>query len=150
MVQEFYQRYWARVREDTWNEAAGSVVRVLVGRFEHRVTFCPDGVLVALGHASADGFTWVETSQGVLELAKEAFGSPQNWVILEVDKLLPGQPSYLGFDLDVACRTDVSDPPDMHFDRVQVRYVPFSLDREFWSPSNASRLALRNLKGPAL
>jgi hypothetical protein len=149
-VQGFYERYWERVRRDPWKEADGSVVRALVGRFEHRVTFCPDGVIVVLDHASADAFFWAETSQGVVDLAKEVFGAPRRWTDLEVDKLVPGRPSHLGFDLDVACRSDADDAAEVPFDRVQVRYVPFGLDPDFWSPDNGERLAERNLKGPAI
>lgn len=150
IVQDFYEAYWGRVREGVRKDSGNPLARVLRGRFDHQVTFCPDGVLVVLRHASSDSFIWGETSQGVVELAEEAFDSPDDYDSLEVASLVPGQPSYLNFDLDVACRPDSEEPCDVDFDRLQLRYVPFTFDPDFWSVTNGERLGARHLKGSAV
>lgn len=149
-VRAFYEVYWERIRRDTWGEADGSVVRALVGRFEHRITFCPDGVLILLKHAAADSFTWHATSQGIIELGREAIGAAEYCEALALDELVPGTPSVLDFELDVAGRTDFALSEELSFHRLQLRFVPFSLDPEFWNVSNAKRLAERNLAGPSV
>jgi hypothetical protein len=148
-VQGFFDSYWLRVRRDLWNEAHDTVVQVLVGRFQHYVTFCPDGVLVLMFRDSSDTFIWAESSQTVLELAIGSFKDSDDWRTLELDQMLPGRPTHLGFDLDIAFRLDTEEENTTGFDRLQIRFVPFAYDSKFWNAKNAKRLAVQNLGGPA-
>lgn len=145
-VRGFYAAYWRRVRSNLWGEVDESVVPVLLGRFEHDVNLCPDGVLVVLRRSSTDGFSWNDCDRNVLDLAREILAGTEGWEALGLEGFVPGQPSRLDFDLDVAARRDEESTPP--FDRLQVRYVPFEKDYGFWTPSNAERLAARNLDGP--
>lgn len=146
-IRGFYEIYWARVRQNLWGEVHESVVPVLLGRFEHHVTLCPDGVIVELRRASADSFHWEETSQSILELAHEHLSETEIWDKLEVGRLQPGRPADLRFDLDVALKR-TSDDEEIPFDRLQIRFVPAFMETAFWTEENAERIANRNLEGP--
>ena len=80
----------------------------------------------------------------VLRYGKES----DDWRKLELDQMLPGRPTHLGFDLDIAFRLDTEDENTTGFDRLQIRFVPFAYDSKFWNPKNAKRLAVQNLGGP--
>ena len=149
-VQAFYESYWARVRQDLWGEAADEVAPALVGRFEHHVTFCPDGVLALLRRDSSASYVYAETSQGVIDLARDTINSKAVWKELEVGSLGPGQLDSLHFDLDVACRPEEVETAHLPFDRLQLRFVPPAMDPEFWTTDNGVRLAKQNLDGTAL
>ncbi len=146
-VRGFYAAYWRRVRSSLWGEVDESVVPVLLGRFEHYVNLCPDGVLVVLRRSSTDGFSWSQRDRKVLDLARDVLDGTEAWEALGLEGFEPGPPTRLDFDLDVAARRDESGPSV--FDRIQLRYVPFEKDYGFWTASNAERLAARNLEGPA-
>lgn len=149
IVEGFFDAYWLRIRRDIWNEAHHSVVQVLVGRFQHYVTFCPDGVLVLMFRDSSDSIIWAESKQGVLELAIESFKDSEDWKEFEIEQMLPGRPTNMSLDLDLAFRLDIEEENKTGFDRLQLRYVPFAYDPKFWSSSNAKRLAVQNLAGPS-
>jgi hypothetical protein len=146
-IRSFYEVYWARVRQNLWGEVHESVVPVLLGRFEHHVTICPDGVVVVLHRASSDSFHWMETSQSILELAQQQLYGTDVWEKLEVARLHPGRPAGSRFDLDVALQRQ-RDDEEIPFDRLQLRFVPLMMERKFWTDQNAEKLATRNLKGP--
>ena len=148
VIRGFFDAYWARVRQNLWGEVHESVVPVLLGRFEHHVTLCPDGVIIVMQRASTDSYAWLETSQSILELAEGQLRETEIWGALEVDKLLPGNVGSIRFDLDVAMRR-IRDDEDVPFDRDLVRFVPFHMDARFWAVENAEEIATLNLAGPA-
>jgi hypothetical protein len=145
-VRSFYAAYWMRVRMNLWGEVNEDVVPVLLGRFKHEVTVCPDGIMVVMHRASSDAFAWHESDRPLKELLEEVLSDTEVWERLEVGKLKPSQPSVLDFDLDVARKRD--EETEQPWDRVQSRYVSFDRDYGFWTPKNAERLASRNLAGP--
>ncbi len=148
VIRGFFDAYWARVRQNLWGEVHESVVPVLLGRFEHHVTLCPDGVVIVMQRASTDSFAWLETSQSILELVEDQLCETEVWGSLEVNKLMPGHVGSARFDLDVALRR-VRDDEVVPFDRVMVRFVPFHMDARFWVPENGETIATLNLAGPA-
>jgi hypothetical protein len=147
-IRGFFEAYWARVRQNLWGEVHESVVPVLLGRFDHHITICPDGVLVIMQRASTDAFVWLETSQSILDLAREQLRGTEVWSSLNVGQLQPGTRDVKRFDLDVALRR-LPDDDDVPFDRVMLRYIPFTMDTEFWTTQNAEQIASWNLEGPA-
>ena len=145
-IRGFYAAYWMRVRMSLWGDVDEGVVPVLLGRFRHEITVCPDGVLVGMYRASTDSFGWKESEHKAIELAEESLAGTGVSEAVGLSEFRPGKVGEQGFDLDVACRREGDDARP--FDRLQLRWVPFERDYAFWTSANAERVAACNLKGP--